>query len=300
MTAQLPPDVFELNPAVRSHGTLHEGVFCGARTRWWVYGNPDGDLLVLVHGFRGDHHGLELLAQGLSGYRVLIPDLPGFGKSEPVPGAEHAVSTYAAWLAEFLAEVSAGAPVHLVGHSFGSIITSYLAASRPALLERLTLINPICQPALESDQKLMSRLAEFYYSAGAALPARLGFGLLTSRAITRLTSEFMIKTEDRGLRDFINGQHAAYFGAFASREAVLEAYRASISSTAAEFTPQVPLPVQMIVAEEDDLGSMAGQRAMFAGLQRGRFDVIPQVGHLIHYETPARAAALITNFHAEG
>lgn len=293
-----PASVFELDPTVTSHGKLHEATMNGSLTRWWEYGDRSGETLVLVHGFRGDHHGLELLAQGLLDYRVLIPDLPGFGRSEPIPAAEHSVSTYAAWLAEFL-EFTVQEPIHLVGHSFGSIVSSYLTATRPDLVQRLTLINPICEPALDGDQKLMSRLAEMYYAAGALLPGPLGFSLLKSHIITRLSSEFMMKNSNAELRNFINGQHAAYFGAFSSRDAVLQAYRASISSTAAEFTPVITAPVQMIVAEEDDLGSMEGQRSMFAALQRGRCDVIPEVGHLIHYETPLRAAALIADFHQE-
>lgn len=293
-----PASVFELDPTVTSHGKLHEATMNGSLTRWWEYGDRSGEILVLVHGFRGDHHGLELLAQGLLDYRVLIPDLPGFGRSEPIPAAEHNVSTYAAWLAEFL-DFTVQEPIHLVGHSFGSIVSSYLTATRPDLVQRLTLINPICEPALDGDQKLMSRLAEMYYAAGALLPGPLGFSLLKSHIITRLSSEFMMKNSNAELRNFINGQHAAYFGAFSSRDAVLQAYRASISSTAAEFTPVITAPVQMIVAEEDDLGSMEGQRSMFAALQRGRCDVIPEVGHLIHYETPLRAAALIADFHQE-
>lgn len=293
-----PASVFELDPTVTSHGKLHEATMNGSLTRWWEYGDRSGETLVLVHGFRGDHHGLELLAQGLLDYRVLIPDLPGFGRSEPIPAAEHNVSTYAAWLAKFL-EFTVQEPIHLVGHSFGSIVSSYLTATRPDLVQRLTLINPICEPALDGEQKLMSRLAEMYYAAGALLPGPLGFSLLKSHIITRLSSEFMMKNSNAELRNFINGQHAAYFGAFSSRDAVLQAYRASISSTAAEFTPVITAPVQMIVAEEDDLGSMDGQRSMFAALQRGRCDVIPEVGHLIHYETPLRAAALIADFHQE-
>lgn len=288
--------VFEPVPVSWPSGDMQEAWVGGTRARWWEYGRQDGDVLVLVHGFRGDHHGLELIAAGLQDYRVLIPDLPGFGKTEPIPGAEHGISTYAAWLLDFMEHV-VSAPVHLVGHSFGSIVSSYASLARPQAVERLTLINPICQPALEGDQKVMSKLAEAYYGAGAALPARLGFSLLRSPLITRLTSEFMIKTKDPKTRDFINGQHAAYFGAFATREAVLQAYRASISSTAADYTPSLPMPVQMIVAEKDDLGTLDLQRQMASQLRRGRFDLIPEVGHLIHYETPLRAARLIVDFH---
>ncbi|ORC22266.1 hypothetical protein A7979_00410 [Rothia nasimurium] len=293
--------VFEPVPACVPAGSLREGLVGGTRSRWWVYGqsdNPGTAPLLLVHGFRGDHHGLEIIASGLQEFEVYIPDLPGFGRSEPIPDAEHTVSTYAAWLIDFI-ETAVGRPVHLVGHSFGSIVVAYLALVRPQLVERLTLINPICQPALEGQQKVMSRLAEFYYGAGAALPASVGFALLRSRLITRVSSEFMMKTTDPQLRTFINGQHDAYFGAFASRDAVLQAYRASISATAAEFVAALPLPVQMIVAEKDDLGTLELQHEMATSLQHGRLDIIPRVGHLIHYEAPLRAASLISDFHRQ-
>lgn len=292
----MTPSVLEEPPHHLPPGTLHETTILGARTRWWEYGNPQAPLLVMIHGFRGDHHGLEPIAAHLPNFRILIPDLPGFGRTEPLPGAEHTLSTYASWLSHFLTAV-ANAPVHLIGHSFGSIITSYLAAAHPHLITRLTLINPICQPALDGDQKLISALADLYYRAGAALPAPLGFPLLRSQTITRLSSEFMIKSKNPELKAFINNQHAAYFGAFPSRDVVLEAYRASTHHTAAEFAPAVPRPLQMIVAEKDDLGTLDAQQAMYSTLQQGRFDLIPEVGHLIHYETPARAAALIADFH---
>ncbi|GGH57685.1 alpha/beta fold hydrolase [Rothia aerolata] len=291
--------IFESVPREYSGGTMREIMIQGARTRFWEYGNPQGSPLVLIHGFRGDHHGLELIAAGLGSFRVIIPDLPGFGRSEPIPGAEHTVSTYASWLIDFVGAVAPREPVHLVGHSFGSIICSYALNARPGFVAALSLINPICQPALEGDQRLVSALATLYYDAGARLPAPLGFRLLRSGLVTRLSSEFMMKNSDPELRKFINGQHDAYFGAFSSRETVLQAYRASITHTAAEFSSGIREPVQMIVAEKDDLGSLELQHQMFAGLKKGRFDLIPAVGHLIHYETPLRAATLLTDFHSE-
>lgn len=69
-------------------------VLDGYRVRYWFY---DADkqrkpLLVMLHGFRGDHHGLQLIATALrEKYHVVVPDLPGFGRSEPFPQREHSV-----------------------------------------------------------------------------------------------------------------------------------------------------------------------------------------------------------------
>src|SRR5699024_10238991 len=52
-------------------------------------GPPGAPQLLAVHGFRGDHHGLELIVDGLTPYEIWVPDLPGFGVSGPLPDAPH-------------------------------------------------------------------------------------------------------------------------------------------------------------------------------------------------------------------
>lgn len=56
------------------------------------------------------------------------------------------------------------------------------------------------------------------------------------------------------------------------------------------------MPVLLIAAERDDLGSVAGQRTLAGLMPDAELHVLPGVGHLVHYEAPAEAAALITDF----
>lgn len=335
MTSTVTPDspntsVLEGVPGPLIPGTRHDALIGdGAQavmTRYWQYGKgmnaglfPEGSYpVLLVHGFRGDHHGLEIIANYLlkliPNVSIISPDLPGFGRSgdlsESAPG-EDSIDAYVAWLQDFVERTNPlGLPLHVVGHSFGSILTSAFAAAHPASLARLSLINPISEPALEGRQRVTSRLASLYYRAGAALPEKIGYPLLRSQLITRLSSEVMMRTKDRAMRRFINGQHAAYFGSFGSRRGVLSAYEASIAHTAAEYAAAIRVPVQMLVAEDDDLGTPETARAMYATLTsrnlpapsagpRERLDMIPEVGHLIHYETPHLAAELIADFATE-
>ena len=289
--------------------------------------------MLLVHGFRGDHHGLEIIANYLlkliPNVSIISPDLPGFGRSADLPeGAqgkntrdensqgEDNINAYVAWLNDFVKHTNPARedaqplPLHLVGHSFGSIVTSAFADAHPNSLALLSLINPISEPALEGSQRVASRLASLYYRAGAALPEKIGYPLLRSQLITRASSEVMMRTKDKAMRRFINGQHAAYFGSFGSRRGVLSAYEASITHTAAEYAAAIRVPVQMLVAEDDDLGTPETARAMYATLTsrdlpatatgaRERLDMIPEVGHLIHYETPRLSAELIADFAAD-
>ncbi|WP_294616943.1 alpha/beta hydrolase [uncultured Rothia sp.] len=334
MTSTVPSNspnasVLEGVPGPLIPGTGHEArIGADAQavtTRYWQYGEgmgsgsfPEGCYpVLLVHGFRGDHHGLEIIANYLlkliPNVSIISPDLPGFGRSGDLPENaldEDSIDAYVAWLQDFVERTNPlGLPLHVVGHSFGSILTSAFAAAHPASLARLSLINPISEPALEGSQRIASRLASLYYRAGAALPEKIGYPLLRSQLITRASSEVMMRTKDKAMRRFINGQHAAYFGSFGSRRGVLSAYEASIAHTAAEYAAAIRVPVQMLVAEDDDLGTPETARAMYATLTsrdlpasstgaRERLDMIPEVGHLIHYETPHLAAELIADFAA--
>jgi len=74
-------------------------------------------------------------------HTVLIPDMIGFGRSDPWPGDALSLDEEAALLAELL-EATTG-PAHLVGHSFGATLALRLALRHPALCRSLLLYEPI-------------------------------------------------------------------------------------------------------------------------------------------------------------
>ncbi len=251
----------------------------------------------MVHGFRGDHHGLLRLVEELRTYRVIIPDLPGFGQSEAME--RNGVEDYASFVLESFKILDLAADTILLGHSFGSIVCSRFALEHPQLFSELVLVNPICEPALQGPGRMASKAAEFYYAAGAALPERAGSSLLRSALVAHGMSWMMAKTNDRETRRYIHGQHLAYFGKFANRAALLETFRTSISHDVLQMASQLVNPVLLVVAEKDDLGSVPAQRRLAETIPDSTLRVIEGVGHLIHYETPDTAAALIHEFLTE-
>ncbi|MCJ0699633.1 alpha/beta fold hydrolase [Frigoribacterium faeni] len=270
----------------------------GSSTRYWTY-EPVGPeearvTVVAVHGFRGDHHGLEPVVAHLTGVRVIMPDLPGFGESSPL-ASEHSVEAYAAWLTAFVESIGLGDDVVVLGHSFGSIVTSAAVASG-LRASRLVLVNPIAAPALQGPRGVVTRLAVFYYWAGAALPERSGLAALQSPLVTRFTSLAMVKTHDRGLRRWIHDQHDSYFSRFSDRRVVLDAFRASVSSDVSTYAAGVDVPTLLVAADRDDITALPAQHELRALFPDATLAVIDGVGHLIHYEKPREAAAAVEAF----
>jgi pimeloyl-ACP methyl ester carboxylesterase len=266
----------------------------GGVTAYWVYGPVDAETtIVAVHGFRGEHHGLEPVVAHLDGVRVISPDLPGFGETPPLPGVRHDLGAYAEWLRAFVGAVAPGAVI--LGHSFGSIV---VAAAVAGGLEppRVILVNPIGAPALEGPRGVLTRLAVFYYWAGARLPQRVGDGLLRNGAIVRVMSVSMVKTRDAELRRFIHDQHDTYFSRFADRDVLHDAFLASVSHDVREFAPAISQPTLLVAAQRDDITPIEAERHLATLFPDAELVEIPDVGHLIHYETPEPAAEAIRRF----
>jgi pimeloyl-ACP methyl ester carboxylesterase len=270
----------------------HDTVVDGVPAAWWEYGEPGtGPTLLLVHGFRGDHHGLEPVVSFLPGVHVIAPDLPGFGASAPLPGA-HSIDGYSRWLRAFAAQLGLDDRIVVVGHSFGTIVSAKaLADGLPAA--RAVLLNPIAAPALAGPNALGTRLSSLYFRIGALLPERIGNALLQNRLITRGAGAFLAKTRDRGLRRWIHNQHDRYFSGYATRRVVLEAFRASVDHDITEWADRLTLPVHLVAAEHDDITTLDAVRKLEGMLAQGTMAVLPDVGHLVHYEKPREAAEQI-------
>lgn len=264
-----------------------------------VTGSADPRTLFVVHGFRGDHHGLERVVEALPEVRLIMPDLPGFGESAAFTDRAHSIESYAEFVGELLDALELDHNTVLLGHSFGSIVASHFVAAHPDRVSSLILVNPIAAPALEGPKGVLSKLAQFYYWAAAKLPERAGQAILRSSAIVHLMSVAMAKTRDPELREFIHAQHHAHFSSFANRTMLLESFKASISGNVRQVAAKLTLPTLLVAGEKDDVTALPEQRTLLELLPDGTLEVIDGVGHLIHYETPHEAATAISKFLVE-
>ncbi|WP_342353487.1 alpha/beta hydrolase [Micrococcus flavus] len=285
----------------------------GARTALavWSYGpvasragQPSPDL-VFVHGFRGDHHGLALLADCLPERAVLSVELPGFGASPAFPHAAHSVAHHADALRQVLAAARPTGTAVLVGHSYGSVVAARAVADARAaggpLADALVLLNPIAEPALDASgsrsARLLSAAAQAWYEAAARLPERAGRALLGAPPIVWATTAAMTQTRDRAVLAYTHDQHRRHFSSFASARMLSEAYRGSSRGSVLDAAAHLDLPVLLIGGVQDPMGSPAAQHALAEHIRLAGgspvLHLLDGVGHLLHYERPAECASLI-------
>ncbi len=263
---------------------------------YWEYHAEQKDTIVMVHGFRGTHHGLENIVAYLPTHRIIVPDLPGFGESKPFEDRSHTLENYVQFLNEFIIALKLQSPPVLLGHSFGSIIASHFAVKYPEVISRLILINPIGAPALEGPRGVLTRLAIAYYWLGRKLPISLSHSWLSARIIIKIMSMTMAKSKDKKMLAYIHQQHLKYFSTFANPKVVAEAFQASISSDVSHVANRLSTRTLLIAGTLDDITPLEKQKTLQMKIPGAQLHVIKDVGHLIHYETAAKAATAIQKF----
>ena len=94
--------------------------------------------------------------------------------------------------------------------------------------------------------------------------------------------------------------------ALALTEADLDARRGSLlvrrgkGGRRREVAADIRVPTLLVAAERDDVTPIDAQRRLVGLFPDATLEVIPEVGHLIHYETPGDAAARILRFLRSG
>jgi len=105
-----------------------------------------GSPMLILHGWGSKSERWQKFAEIMAqnGYKVIAPDLPGFGQSQS-PETPWTLNNYVDWVEQFIKsfpELSGG--FYLVGHSFGGAIASKIAIKYPQQPKKLFLVAAAC------------------------------------------------------------------------------------------------------------------------------------------------------------
>lgn len=106
--------------------------------------NPNGEVVVLLHGknFNGAYWRELIAALNKDGYRVIVPDQVGFGKSSKPVGYQFSFQQLALNTKMLLEELKVE-KINLLGHSMGGMLATRFALMYPEMCKKLILENPI-------------------------------------------------------------------------------------------------------------------------------------------------------------
>lgn len=268
----------------------------GSTVHYWIYNKKGKHTVVALHGFRGTHHGLAGIIKASPDCKFIVPDLPGFGQSTPMTKYKHDVDGYYHFAKQFIKAIGVNRPI-LLGHSFGTIIGAKLAADNPELVSKLVFVNPVAVVAGHDKLNIKLGMGSLYYwLAGKALPEELGLSILRNRLLFLVGSALLTKTKDKETRKWIHTNHILHFGSFHTRQILKESYDASLEHAIEEFAPKIKAPTLLVVGVLDEMAPLKSQYVIEKLIPNVKLVTVPNVGHLIHYETPVQAAKAMREF----
>ena len=201
-----------------------------------AWGDADAPRVVCLHGITGRGRGWQRLAEGwLAEYRVLAPDLLGHGASPyepPWSTVEHL---------DLVIESIGSQPAVWIGHSFGGRLALELTARRPALVQRLVLLDPaiLLDPAVALHVAELARDDRSYASFDEGVERRFEESALTRTPRANVVTD---------LEGFLVADADGRWRYRYSQAAVVAAY-GEMASTPPTFD-SVRIPTLLVLAEE--------------------------------------------------
>jgi 3-oxoadipate enol-lactonase len=229
----------------------------------------EGTPLFLFHSLLSDRASFDAIAPKLSrSFRLIVPELPGFGRSQAVGGG---LAEIADRMAEAVKDAAEGREAIVLGNGYGGFVALQMAIRYPGIATKLILAD--CGAAFSEPGR------EAFRNMAAASKAR-GLAAITDVAMRRLFApEFQADHPD-----LMAGRRAAFL------RTDPEVFRAACDALAAlDLRPElgnVRVPVLVLVGEHDEATPPPMSQELAAGLPRARLEIIPGCAHVPQLQSP--------------
>ena len=235
-----------------------------------IYGRPPVEVVAL-HGWRRDHTDYEQLGSlWMDDCAIIAPDLPGFGATPP-PGLAWDSAQYAK-LISILIEDEIGAPVVVLGHSFGGRVAVRLAASRPDLVKSLVLTGaPLAAPRSTTQRQKKPQIAITYRVARQMEK----LGLVSVDRMERIRKRY-------GSPDYA---HASGI----MRKVLVNLLAETYSDDLAKFA----CSVHLVWGEEDTEVPIGVARSIAHAVPGSQLTELPGIGHFVPTDAPTALAKVV-------
>ncbi len=283
------------------------------------WGNANAPLLVMVHGWMDTSFTFQFLVDALAGeWRVVAPDLRGFGRSE---WSHENTSGY--WFHDYLAdldalldEIAPQVSVNLMGHSLGGNLTTIYAGVRPERVRRLISLDGFGVPR-GSPAQAPTKIAKWLdaikagetlrpYASLAAVAARLQKNdvYLTANRAAILAAEWADALPDGQFQLRADPAHKFPFPTVYRLDESIAIWRNIVAPVLWVGASDSQI-AQWLGYGKDDPAEMGAESThspefseRLAAFQSIRFNVISQASHNLHHDQPERVARLVEDFFA--
>jgi pimeloyl-ACP methyl ester carboxylesterase len=264
--------------------------------KYWTYHDTGLPTAIFIHGFTGSHEGFQYIIPELKDFHIIVPDLPGFGQSR-LSIDDYTIEALARKVNEFVQALDLPTPPMLVSHSMGGLVAASMLAQSPDLFAKKTVfISPVATRVQYLDaRKLGELLGRVQYFLGKTVPGA-GPRLVKSRLISRLATELLLTKSETELKRRIRQHHYDNLNYISSIDFYHKLHKDINRRGAIDQREALKkFDVLAIAGDKDNVTPLRTVR-QFAGAVNASLRIIPEAGHLAHYEQPQEIAAGLREF----
>ncbi len=237
-----------------------EIIINGIKINYQTFG--EGTPFLILHGWGSNSERWQEVAELLSksGFKVIIPDLPGFGKSDALVIPWN-TNKYVSFAEEFTRVLNLR-DFYLLGHSFGGALASKIAVKHPQEVKKLFLVSAACvrkKTAQKSFSAKISKIIKIFYF----LPF-YGF-------FRKVVYKFIIRKSDYVYVEGIMKQ----------------TYLNVVAEDLTFHLSFIKVPTVIIWGEKDDSTLIEEARLINERIKNSKLIILPDAGHDLNRKQPA-------------
>ena len=228
-----------------------------------------GTPLILLHSLLSDRASFDAIVPELAkSFRVIVPDLPGFGESRAVGGG---LADVADRVAEAVRDAAAGDAAIVLGNGYGGFVALQMAIRHPQIASHFIFAD--CGAAFsEEGRKAFRKMA--------ATSKAKGLAAITDVAMRRLFApEFQAANEE-----LMADRRAAFLR---TDEEVFRAACAQLAELDLRgWLHMVKVPALVLVGEQDEATPPPMSQELAEGLPNAQLKIIPGCAHVPQLQAP--------------
>jgi len=263
----------------------------GVRLRVTELGS--GHPLLLLHGALLDRSSWDHLLEPLGRhFRVIAPDLPGFGESEKPAESRfgYSVADFTHVVTDLFAGLRIG-QAHVVGHALGGAIALNLASSTPELVSKLLLVDAQCYQTPPDP---------FRRIAGLPLLGGLLFKQLMGKTMfSAYFKEYMVAGHRGIASERLDHYYQAFNSPSARNSALLTLRNTADNRTVEVRLPRIAVPSLVLWGRHDAISPAGFGQRLAKEIPHAGFRLL-DAGHTPLEEDPEQLAADILGFCMKG
>ena len=250
----------------------------GVRLAYVEAGDPDGEPLLLLHGYTDSSRSFSPMVPYLSRYRLLIPDQRGHGASD-APECCYGTSQFA-YEARLFLDALGVKRAAVVGHSLGSMVAISLAADNPDRVSKVVLIG--------STALVPVKRGDWLYDNAAAMTGKLDPSTQFAKDWHPANQPTKV---DPAFANAIN-EEILRIPPHVWRSVMRELSYVPVGRHA----PDVKAPVLVLSGAKDPLFPAEHHQSLLKAFPNAEAQVFAELGHNPNWEQPEAVASAIDRF----